>query len=468
MKPVPVAFGVHAYQTETTRFSNQLALNCFAELDEGGARSNVMVRQGEGLKSWGSAGSGPIRGGFYSQTLDSVFVLSGADLYSVTQGGSATLIGTTDAGSNPCLFIDGDDEIAMLADTTIWTYDGTTLSPVSDPDFLGASSIDTLDEFLIYAKRNDRQINLSDQNDFRSYNALRFGTAARDTGDIIRVKVLGSQIFFFKERLTEIFFNAGLDTFPFQRRNDNVPQRGTTAKYSVVELDSTLYWFGDDHVAYRFNGAQPERISQAGVEEQFRKIAAESDIDNAIGLSWTGGGHKFYGLTFPTAGRTFVFDAKTRLWHERSSANIDRWRPNTVFQAFGRWFAGDCESGNIYELDFDTYQDAGENVTREVIGAPVQSRPEELTIDRLEIDMDVGVGPEDQTDPTVVLNVSKDGGRTWGQARTKSLGKQGEYQTRVVFHRLGQGREFQFRLRVTGNVKFAIVGAHVHGESNAV
>jgi len=462
----PVAFGVHSYQSETRQFTSQRALNVFAELDEGGARTNVMVRSSEGLKAFATAGTGPIRGGFYSEALSLAFVQSNDELYSIAQDGTATLVGTTDAGSGPVMFTDGEGEIALLAKSTVWTYDGTDLLPVSDPDFLGASSIDALDGFLIYT--DGKRLRLSDQNDFRAYEALRFGTAARTSGPVVRVKTLGPQFYAFKENVTEIFFNAGLDTFPFQRRNDAVVLRGTSAKHSVVDLDSTVYWLGEDLVVYKMNGPRAERVSQAGLEEQIRKIAAEGPVDDAIGLAWTGGGHKFYGLTFPTADRTFVVDAKTRLWHERQSADMGRWRPNVIFQAFGKWLSGDCESGAVHELDFDTHTDAGENVPREVIGAPVQARPQEMTVDRLEITFEVGVGPEIGTEPLVTLNVSKDGGFTWGHDRTASLGKTGERERRVVFHRLGQGKEFLFKLRTSDDCRVSIMNAFIEGQANAV
>ena len=122
----------------------------------------------------------------------------------------------------------------------------------------------------------------------------------------------------------------------------------------------------------------------------------------------------------------------------------------------------------IYELDFATYQDAGENVAREVIGAPVQNRPNEMNVDRLEVTFETGVGPEDNTDPTVILQVSKDGGHSWGHERFASLGKVGERNTRVVWHRLGQGKEFLFKVRASENVKFSIVEAMMHGSPASV
>jgi len=468
---IPVNFGVHSYATETPQFSSQRALNVFAEMDEGGARGQVMVRHTEGLKAWITVGSGPIRGIYNSKTFGKLYVVSGADLYEVNAAGTATLLGKTDAGSAPVMWAESTTQVAMLSNASLWTYDGTTLTNVSDPDFLGAGSIAALDGFLIYHKADTRQLNLSEQNDFSSYDSLRFGTAARTTAPIIRVATIGTQIFVFKEELTEIFFNGGLDTFPFQRRNDSLILHGTTAKYSVAQVDSTLYWLGENHTVYRLNGANAERISTAGIETAIREIYAVGGVANAYAMAWTGDGHEFYALTFPE--QTFVYDAKTGMWHERASGDLGKWRPLCIEKALGTsttelFLAGDSCSGAIYELDFATYQDAGSNVAREVIGAPVQNRPNEMNVDRLEITFETGVGPEDNTDPQVILQVSKDGGHTWGHERFASLGKVGERNTRVVWHRLGQGKEFLFKLRASENVKFSIVEAVMHGSPASV
>jgi len=56
-----------------------------------------------------------------------------------------------------------------------------------------------------------------------------------------------------------------------------------------------------------------------------------------------------------------------------------------------------------------------------------------------------------------MLQTSKDGGRTFGGERWKSIGQQGQYSSpRVVWNRLGQSRDFVFQFTMTDPVKFVL------------
>lgn len=68
-------------------------------------------------------------------------------------------------------------------------------------------------------------------------------------------------------------------------------------------------------------------------------------------------------------------------------------------------------------------------------------------------------------DPKLMLEWSDDNGATWSNQRTASLGKVGEYQTRVKFHRLGQSRNRVFRISISDPVKRVILGAEIDAVS---
>lgn len=59
----------------------------------------------------------------------------------------------------------------------------------------------------------------------------------------------------------------------------------------------------------------------------------------------------------------------------------------------------------------------------------------------------------------MMLRVSRDGGRTWGQERWTSLGAIGEYKKAVRFNRLGSGRVMVVELSVTDPIDVSITGA---------
>lgn len=69
------------------------------------------------------------------------------------------------------------------------------------------------------------------------------------------------------------------------------------------------------------------------------------------------------------------------------------------------------------------------------------------------------------SDRKVQICYSKDGGYTWTNWREYSLGELGEYQRRIRIKRLGRGRQWVFKIRVSSPVKRDLFGAVAYIES---
>lgn len=84
-----------------------------------------------------------------------------------------------------------------------------------------------------------------------------------------------------------------------------------------------------------------------------------------------------------------------------------------------------------------------------------------------ELDLKRGIGtprpPGD--DPQVLLRMSRDGGRTWGEEIRLPAGKIGEYTRRARAARLGPARMAVFEVVVSDPVPWALVGAWLELES---
>ena len=104
----------------------------------------------------------------------------------------------------------------------------------------------------------------------------------------------------------------------------------------------------------------------------------------------------------------------------------------------GKRIVGDFESGLLYELDPDTYTEAGNNLIM-TVRFPVHSWPKALSLKTLDVDMIPGVGLNDSdlhlSDPQLMMRVSKNGGVTWGDEATRSIGKIGQYTKTTSFHK---------------------------------
>ena len=170
-------------------------------------------------------------------------------------------------------------------------------------------------------------------------------------------------------------------------------------------------------------------------------------------------GHSFYVLSF--AEKTFAFDATTGLWHEFSSGTEGgRWVGQYGSLVNGHFLVSDYSAGRIYFLDPEAYADYDQVMVREVITRHVFSDYDRSSVYKLGVDFETGVGlvSGQGSDPQVMLQVSRDNGRTWGNELWRSLGEVGDYARRVWWTRLGRSRDWLFRLRMSDPVRTVIAG----------
>ncbi|MEB1529890.1 hypothetical protein [Xanthomonas sp. WHRI 7945] len=63
------------------------------------------------------------------------------------------------------------------------------------------------------------------------------------------------------------------------------------------------------------------------------------------------------------------------------------------------------------------------------------------------------------SDRKVEICYSKDGGYNWSNWREYSVGERGQYQRRIRINRLGSGRNWVFKIRISSPVKRDLYGA---------
>ena len=137
----------------------------------------------------------------------------------------------------------------------------------------------------------------------------------------------------------------------------------------------------------------------------------------------------------------------------------ERHRGELYLNFINQAFIADYENGSIYILKPDVYTDNGGAIAREIVTRHLFKGNEEVVIDEAYVDMEVGVGlaTGQGSDPQVMLQISKNNGRTWSAELWKDLGAIGEYLTRVVWRRLGISRDWLFKIRLTDPCKFVMV-----------
>lgn len=150
---------------------------------------------------------------------------------------------------------------------------------------------------------------------------------------------------------------------------------------------------------------------------------------------------------------TLEYNVSTDCWNERQSYGGLNWRGLMPTKAFGDWYCGLSNGNKLYRLDIDQHKEAGEPLRMRIETGPMGNFPQQMRVERVEIYATRGVGiaaghDPDQTDPTLELSLSPDGGQTWKAPRQGKLGRQSVMTGRLAFNNLGIAFPQGARLRI--------------------
>lgn len=467
---IPFLVGA-SYRSESVVAATERTMNWIPEIIEAeGGKAQIVLYPTPGLgvpKVTFAAGSG--RGIF--ETQGRVFTVQGTSLWEIDQNYNPTLRGSIQLDGNPVTMSgngDGGDELFVTSGNEGYVLDmltNTLTNPVSD-----VTMGDHLDGFFVALDATTSTLKISDSLDGNTWDPLQF-VQRSDASDPWKAMISqGGEIWTIGSKTGGVFYNAGTAPFPFQLRTEAFFERGIIAPFSLALFDNSIAWLGSSQqgfgIVYRAQGYQPVRISNHAIEQAIDGYAVQSD---AVGWSYEDRGHTFYVLDFPTAQRTWVYDASTQMWHERAKwdASLGQYRSYRArHHCLGfetRHLVTDPVDGAIYELDRNVFTDAGGDVLRrERVTAHTSSEHRQIVVDEVQIELERGVGlvSGQGSDPLIMFDFSRDGGRTWSNQRTVSAGRLGRYRARAKFYRLGLGRDWVFRIAVSDPVAWRIIDGY--------
>jgi hypothetical protein len=176
-------------------------------------------------------------------------------------------------------------------------------------------------------------------------------------------------------------------------------------------------------------------------------------------------GHSFCLFTVPELDETWAYDVSAPFWHQRAfwdttTGVFKAYRPGCMMSAFGKTIVGDRITGTLYEMTIAVHTDVDGAVIRRVRQPPRFSvQQKRVTVHSLQVILDTGLGLNtgQGSDPVLMLQTSKDGGKTFGNERREVAGKMGAWDTRVMFDRCGQARNRVDRFVATDPIPWRIV-----------
>jgi hypothetical protein len=468
---VQIPFVGGAYQARSTNLNAQRCINFYAEKDESGTGKNVAALIGTpGLRLLATLGGlGGLRA-LWTPTTGNMIAVQGASVYSVSSSWAATLLGTITTTTGPVSIAD-NGITAVLVDGSTNGYTVTlatsVFAQITDPDFLGADRVDYIDDLFVFNRLDTGQFYISGFGN-TVFDGLDFASAEGSPDVIVSFIVDHRQLVIFGTESGELFENTGNRDFPLERAGNVFIEQGCAAKFGIAKIDNTVFWLGSgktgNGIIWRLDGARPVRISTHAIEYAIQNYSTLADC---VAYAYQQEGHSFVSFNFPTASKTWVFDASTGLWHERAWLNPATGtlgRHRSCCHAFfnNTHVVGDWENGKLYALDLDYFSDNGDAMPSIRAAAHISDGDYgRIRFDRLQIDFEAGTGTQtgQGVDPQAMLDWSDDGGKTWSSQHWRPIGRVGKYKNRARWKRLGQAATRAYRVTITDPVRRVIIGA---------
>lgn len=432
MSEIPLAQG---YWSDAVNRTDRVRLhNMIIGENPANQVTGTQHRQRPGLVAHSTIGDGPINFMWRQDgTLDGQYLtVSNGYLY---VGGN--LIGYV--GKTGISMAGSADRALIVADGMAWRTDGSYLVPIVMPGAEAVSSVRYINGYFLLSVANEQKffwiLPGADNPD-----GLDFASAERIPDAIRTIAIAGDEIWFLGTAGEEVWIGTADPDAPFQRITGRVTSLGCVDIDSVVEIDTLLFWVTSGHQVAAGPGV-PQIISDDAIDAIF--------ATDATFTSWAFlmGGHTLLVITSNSI--TLAFDMKPKVWSRFSSYGRATWRAWMGAQDEAQVLAGDSESGQIWELDFNEWTDAGDFLEREISGSVPNTGPM-IGCASVSLGTSVGWSTSYVENPQLELRWSDDQGATFSQPRTLGLGYMGQYSTDAVIRSLGlirrPGRTFVWRM----------------------
>ena len=403
---------------------------------------------------------------------DVLYVVIGANLYSISAGGAYTSIGSVGDGP-PVRMVYSFDRLAIASAGRLYYYDGIALTEVTDPDIGTVLDVVFLDGY--FAVTDGEFIAVTELADPTSVLPFKYGSSEIDPDPVVAVLTVRNELVAVNRYTTEFFDNVGGDNFPFLRVDGAQVMRGAIGPKAACVYEESVAFIGsgrnEQPGIYIANNGSTQKISTVEVdrvlaeftEQQLALAVLEPRNDNA---------HTHLYVHLPD--RTLVFDGagskavQAAVWYTltTSLAGFGVYRARFFTWAYNRWNVGDPNSSRVGRTDQSVSTHWGETVRWEFSTVFAYNEGRGAIVHRLELVGITGRGAVG-ADPTISTSYTIDGVQ-WSQQRSISAGTHGERSQRLVWRRQGIMRNFRAqRFQGTSDAHIGVMRLEVELEGLA-
>lgn len=367
-------------------------------------------------------------------------------------------------------------------------------------NFPVATTVTFLDSYFIVNVVDTKQFWLSGQYDGFFWDPLQYASKESYTDNLEAVTVDNGCLVLIGAVSQEYWQNIGAYPFPLQRIAGSPTDTGIVALWSLARCAGQMFYLGRSRrggiSVFRTENYRPVPVSTPDLDYNFQNYQSPED---AIAYSYRLAGHEFYVISFQAEAKTWMYDATSDVWSELTSGADTRHYGQRAVQFDNEIYVSDYRTGKFYTYDVETYTDDGDYIARELITPHffADTSFNKLHIYRLRLDMEQGTGDKTRLapmtlaayletesgddlicenydsivssyyesdtpqlyNPQAMLQVSRDGGYTYGNEMWTTFGQIGEYLRRAEWRRLGVSRNYVFKFRITDPVKVTLISA---------
>ena len=421
-----------------------------------------------GLTEWVDLGTAAgIDGLYWWDEAGKLVAVSNGQIFTLTNlaaktniTGDALQVGTPVTfapGSNVSLHMANGGRIVRYPNTGSTAYLADADAPTA------VTHVDFLDQYILANEVNTGRFHWSDVNAPTTWQTANFATAEGKPDNLQALHVAYRELYLWGRETVEIWFNDG--TTPFIRNPNVFVEHGLEAIYSLVpqatKTSNSWLWINQDRRLVRMTNRQPEAVSVP-----FDKVLAGfSTVTDCRAFLLQVNNAPLYVMTFPTAGRTLVYNLLRNDWHEwgywnPATAVYDAYRGQASCYArpWNLHLVGDRANGKIYTASRSVFTDNGSairTVRRTGVydhGSSLRKRSYQNVI-RFKLSVANGT----ISDPTVVLRKNKDG-KGWGQEHIHSLGQVGQHEPYIKDTGSGIYRTCQLEIVHSDDSDFVMMG----------
>lgn len=429
-----------------------------------------------GYRPWSVVGDANTRALIFA--AGRFFGLVGQGFYEWDINAVATKRGTVAIDANPGQFAYNGQvggQIGVCSGGNIYSYDLATNVLTATDRVGGYTHLSYAAGYGLAFNHGSGRTYLSALEDFTTWDNGTFYTRslfadpqrAQFVDENNLVWIIGSDTF-------EVRYNSGSGTQPFIPLSGLVGLIGIAAPFAYALSAVGNAWIANNPQGtgqlVMTSGSAPSSVSSFAVSTATAAYLRGAGIADAELLMYEQEKHTFACIAYPAAVKSWAYDIEGQSWARRGRwnpqrADYDLWSPRCHCMAFGKHMVGDRQTGIIAEMDTTIATELdGTGIRRLRVATGLRDELKRLTVDRFMLLMDVGLGAQagQGAAPTVMLQCSDDGGRTFGNEMQCGSGAVGAWQTLVYWDRLGLTTQFVPKITFSDPVPFRIVDAYIN------